>query len=238
MVQVKGSKQHGLVIKQHQPMQRFVWFAGGMLSIAVVWLLGFLFGQYYEREQQLLSPDGQLSREQLEVRATELEQDLLVGQVALESARKSLSEKQQKIQQLERAVSFYKGVMAPEDGKHGLRVERFGVGGTSKKSVFDLRWSLIQAGKNSSYLSGEAGLELIGKLAGSEKVLSLKDVVKEVPNLKFKFRYFQNFSVQVELPDQFVVEKVALTATSRGKRAQSTSRQFDWVVQEMLVDVE
>lgn len=238
MARVKGSKQHGLVIKQHQPLQRVVWFAGGMLGVVLMWLLGFLFGQYYERGQQSLPADGQLNREQLELRTAKLEQDHLVDQVALESARKSLSEKQRQISQLKREISFYKGVMAPEDGRQGLRVQRFSVDATGKKPEFDLRWSLTQLGKNAGYLSGETGIKLIGSLAGVEKVLLLKDVVKDMPNMKFKFRYFQNFSVQVELPDQFVVETVVVTATSRGKQAQTISQQFDWVVQESLVDVE
>jgi hypothetical protein len=35
-----------------------------------------------------------------------------------------------------------------------------------------------------------------------------------------------------------VAEKVRLTAASQGKKAQTVSQEFAWVVQEMLVDVE
>ncbi|MEZ5523346.1 MAG: DUF6776 family protein [Pseudomonadales bacterium] len=219
-------------------MQPMIWFAGGVLAILLVWLLGFFFGQYYERDRAVVSDSGRLTREQLEVRIAELTQDRLVDQVALESARKSLSNKRQQIDQLEREVAFYKAVMAPEDGLNGLRLARFNVASASGKGVFELRWSLVQAGKNTRYLSGETELELLGSQGGEKKVLSLKDVVKEVPDLKFKFRYFQNFSVRVSLPDGFVAEKVRLTAASQGKKAQTVSQEFAWVVQEMLVDVE
>lgn len=238
MAKVRGSKQHSLVIKHHQPMRRFVWAVAALLTVMLVWLLGFLFGQHYERAQQSLSDDATNSLVGLQAQVAELQQNRLVDQVAVESARQSLKKKQQQISQLERAVAFYKGVMAPEDKLLGLRVERFAVSKMSDGKAFRLKWALTQAGKNTNYLSGNASVELHGTQAGSKKVLSLKNVATEAPNLKFKFRYFQNFSVQVKLPDQFVAQKVVLSATSTGKKAQTISQQYDWVVEETLVDVE
>ncbi|MEH6358236.1 MAG: DUF6776 family protein [Pseudomonadales bacterium] len=238
MAKVRGSKQHRMVIKHHHPKKQWVMALAALACAVIVWGVGFLFGQYFERQAQLLRPDGQQMLLQLHEQVTELKQGRLVDKVAVDGARSDLKEKQTKIRQLEKDLAFYKGVLAPEKNVKGLQVDRLGVEKLSTARNFKFKWVLTQVGKNSKYLSGNTSLELVGKLAGVEKVLSLKDVVSEELNLKFKFRYFQNFSIQVELPEQFVAEKILLSATVAGNQAQSISQQYEWAVQEALVNVE
>jgi len=238
MAKVKGSKQHSMVVKHHEPHRQWLLVAVAFICAVVVCVVGFLFGQSYEREVQSLRPGGRQMLEQMREQIAELEQGRLVDQVAVESTRQALQEKAEIIQQLEKNLAFYKGVMAPEKNAWGLQVDRLGVEKTANSKSFRIKWMLTQAGKNTGYLAGDVSLEVIGKQAGLEKVLSLKDVVSEVPNLKFKFRYFQSFSVKVELPEQFIAEQVSLSAVSKGAKAQTVSQQYDWVVQETVVDVE
>lgn len=238
MAKVRGSKQHRMVIKHHQPRKQWAMGAAALACAMIVWGVGFLFGQHFERQAELLRPDGQQMLLQLREQMTELEQGRLVDKIAVDSARSDLKEKQTQIRQLEKDLAFYKGVLAPEKNVKGLQVDRLGVVKLSAARNFKFKWVLTQVGKNSKYLSGDTTFQLTGKLAGVEKVLSLKDVVSEKSNLKFKFRYFQNFSVQVELPEQFVAEKILLSATVAGNQAQSISQQYEWAVQEALVNVE
>jgi len=238
MARVRGSKQHSLMLKHHQPHQRWVLGAAALVCAIVIWGVGFLFGQHFERQAQMLQPGGQQMLAQLREQLTELEQGHLVDQVAIERARNDLRQKQAQISQQEKDLAFYKGVLAPEKNTKGIQFDRMGVEKLSFPHHFRLSWVLIQVGKNTSHIAGDTSLEVVGKLAGVEKVLSLKDLVFETPNLNFKFRYFQSFSVQIELPEQFVAEKVLLSATTRGGKSQSISQQYEWAVQEMLVDVE
>jgi len=238
MAKVRGSKQHSMVIKHHQPHRRWVMTVAALVCAIVIWGVGFLFGKYFEQQAQSLQPGGKQMLEQLHGQLAELEQGHLMDLVAVESARSDLAAKQEQIRQLEKDLAFYKGVLAPEKNAKGLQVDRLGIEKLSAPHSFRLNWVLTQAGKNTNYLAGETSFEVIGKLAGVEKVLSLKDVVSETPNLKFKFRYFQSFSVQIELPDEFVAGKVLLSATAKGNKTQSISQQYKWAVQETLVDVE
>jgi Family of unknown function (DUF6776) len=238
MAKVKGSKQHSMVVKHHEPHKRWLVMVVAFFCAVAVCVVGFLFGQSYERQAQTLRPGGQQMLEQLRDQIAELEQGHQVDQVAVESTRQVLKEKEEKIRLLEKNLAFYKGVMAPENNAKGLQVDRLGVEKTGEAKSFRIKWVLTQAGKNSAYLSGDVSLKLVGKQAGAEKVLSLKDMVSEVPNMKFKFRYFQSFSVQIELPEQFVAEKVLLSAASKGAKPQNVTQQYDWVVQETVVDVE
>lgn len=238
MAKVKGSKQRSMVIKHHEPHKRWIMVLVAFFCAVAVCAVGFLFGQSYERQAQTLRPGGQQMLEQLRDRVAELEQGHQVDQVAVESTRQVLKEQEETIRQLEKNLAFYKGVMAPENNATGLQVDRLGVEKTDEEKSFRIKWVLTQAGKNAGYLSGDVSLKLAGKQAGVEKVLSLRDMVSDVPNTKFKFRYFQSFSVQVELPKQFVAEKVLLSATSKGAKPQSVTQQYDWVVQETVVDVE
>ena len=238
MAKVRGSKHHRMVIKHHQPKKQWVMAAAALACAMIVWAVGFLFGQHFERQLQSLRPDGQHNLMQLRAQKTALEQGRLVDQVAVDRARSDLKKNQTQIRRLEKDLAFYKGVLAPEEDVKGLQVDRVGVEKLSRARTFRVKWVLTQAGKNTNYLSGNTSLKLIGKLAGVAKVISLKEVVSEAPNLKFKFRYFQDFSVQVELPEQFVAEQVLLSATVAGKKAQSISQQYEWAIQETLVDVE
>jgi len=238
MAKVKGSKQHSMVVKHHEPRKQWVIGAAACACTVIVCVAGFLFGQSYERQEQSLRPGGQQMLGQLREQVAKLEQGRQVDLVAVESTRQALQEKAELIHRLEKNLAFYKGVMAPGNNASGLQVDRLGVEKTADLRSFRIKWVLTQVGKNTGYLSGNVSLEVTGKQAGLEKVLSLKDVVSEVPNLKFKFRYFQSFSVQVELPEQFVAEKVLLSAVSKGAKAQAVSQQYGWVVQETVVDVE
>jgi len=238
MAKVKGSKQHSMVIKHHEPHKRWLLVVAAFICAVTVYVVGFLVGQSYEAQAQALRPSGQQAFDQLQERIAELEQGHQVDQVAVENTRQVLKDKAESIRLLEKSLAFYKGVMAPENNAKGLQVDRLGVEKTDQAKGFRIKWMLIQAGENSGYLSGDVSLKLVGKQAGAEKVLSLNDVVSEVPNMKFKFRYFQSFSVQVELPEKFVAEKVLLSATSKGSKPQSVTQQYGWVVQEKVVDVE
>jgi len=175
---------------------------------------------------------------QLRNQLVEIEQERLVDQMAVEGARSDLKEKQEQIQQLEKDLSFYQGVLAPEKNVKGLQVARLGVEKLSDAGVFRLNWVLTQAGDNSHYLGGQTTLKIIGRLAGAEKVLSLSDVDAGESNLVFKFRYFQSFSVRIKLPNLFVVEEVLLNAVTKGGAGHSISKRYKWAVQEALVDVE
>jgi len=238
MAKVRGSKQSRMVIKHHEPHKRWLVVITAFVCAVLVCAVGFLFGQHYERESQAQKPDGEAALAQLRENIARLEQDRQVNRVALENTRQALKDKEETIRQLEKNLAFYKGVMAPEKNAKGLQIDRLGVERTADARVFRVKWVLTQAGKNTSYLSGDASLKLVGKLAAQEKVLSLRDVVSELPNTKFKFRYFQSFSVLVELPKQFVAEKILFVAKSNGTKSQTIERQYDWVVQETIVDVE
>lgn len=238
MARVRGSKQHSMVIKPHQPYKRWLMALAAFVCALAVCVVGFLFGQSYQRHEQRLQPDGQLMIAQLQDQIAVLEQGRLVDQGAVNSIRLALEEKERQIEKLKKNLAFYKGVMAPEKNASGLQIDRLGIEKTAELQSFLVKWVLTQVGKNTGYLSGDVTLEITGKQAGLEKVLSLKDVVSEMPNLKFKFRYFQSFSVQVELPEDFVAEKAVLSAISKGAKAQNVSQQYDWVVQETVDDVE
>lgn len=238
MAKVRGSKQHSMVIKPHQPHKRWLMALAAFVCALTVCVVGFLFGQNYQRQAQVTQPSGKLMLTQLQDQIAVLEQGRLMDQGAVESIRLALEEKERQIDKLEKNLAFYKGVMAPEKNAVGLQIDRLGIEKTAELQSFRVKWVLTQMGKNTGYLSGDVTLEITGKQAGLEKVLSLKDVISDMPNLEFRFRYFQSFSVQVELPDDFVAEKAVLSAVSKGAKAKSVSQQYDWVVQETVHDVE
>ena len=238
MGRVKGSKQHSMVLKHHEPYKRWLVVAGILVAVVLVAVAAFWGGQQYEREAQKFKPGGEIELKQLHEQIAELEQGHVIDRTALENARLTLQEKEELIQQLDKSLTFYKGIMAPENNARGLQVDRLGVEKGDSDGYFRIKWVLTQVGKNTAFLSGDVNLEIIGTQAGKEKVLPLGDVMVGDSNLKFKFRYFQSFAVDVELPDQFQAAQVRIEASTSGNKPQGVVEQYDWLVQEIVSDVE
>ena len=71
-----------------------------------------------------------------------------------------------------------------------------------------------------------------GEGSGAEEALPLT-AISEVENypLRFRFRYFQDFSGVVTLPEGFRPQAVVVVATPSGGGAERAKRRFDWIVQ-------
>jgi len=146
---------------------------------------------------------------------------------------------QNKVAELQEAVSFYKGIMAPLRNDKGLRIEKLSVQRTADSARYRYKVVLTQVANNSSYVSGSLYIRVLGTSKGKQKTLSL-EMLSESANkdgAKFKFRYFQDLSGELTLPDGFLPDQVEVVAQSRGKKAMRLERLFGWKIEEIASDV-
>ena len=146
---------------------------------------------------------------------------------------------QNKVAELQEAVSFYKGIMAPLRNDKGLRIEKLTVQRTADTARYRYKIVLTQVANNSSYVSGSLHIRVLGTSKGEQKALSL-GMLSESANkdgAKFKFRYFQDLSGELTLPGDFVPDQVEVVAQSRGKKAMRLERLFGWKIEEIASDV-
>ena len=83
---------------------------------------------------------------------------------------------------------------------------------------------------NDRHVSGVAEWRIVGSSNGEPGVLGLADVTRPaVPQLKFKFRYFQDLAGTVHLPEGFEARKVVLSIKPEGKgNPQPVEQEYDW----------
>lgn len=236
MPRVRGSKQENLVLKPHRPRQR-VWYVAGLFLVVSVALVGsFVLGRQHEVELQALSPEQQQQLKEVKRKLTALERDRKVDQLALETSRKTIEELSAEISQLKKSVTFYRSIMEPGNAQSGLQVHDLGIEYLGK-TRYRINWILAQVGKSKGVIQGAVKVSIQGQGAGEKRVLSLKEVAEDEMSNNFKFRYFQQFKAVVNMPEDFIVEKVEVVAESAGKNSMTATREFDWVTQETLADV-
>ncbi len=237
MAKVRGSKQHKLVVRSYRPWRRFTFFLVLLLIGAALGSGGFVAGLFYQNQLQTVAPGDRTRLRQMKQQITTLTRDRLVDKVAVENSRKAIKEMEDQLRQLGKEVAFYKSVMNPEADVKGLHVQGLAVARGAAENEFTVNWVMTQVGKNDEPLTGAAELRLTGSEDGIPGVLEMGQLAAAQDEVKFKFRYFQNMSLGIQVPPDFVVEKVEIVAQSDGEKPQSITRQFDWVIQEALVNV-
>lgn len=236
MAKVKGSRQDQLVIKSHRPVRggviSFLW----ILVTAILMILAMFWGRHLEKRQQLLLPE---ERQQLSAaisKVAAMEQEQRVDRLALEESRQAIRALEEKIYALKKVVAFYRSIMEPEKGKLGLSIRDPELEVMSGGRV-RLKWMLTQVSKKQPLISGKVEVRLLGAGGQEQTALSLKDLVGDALDSQFKFRYFQKYSVDFEVPDDLSIRQIEIIAQTEGKKVQKASRIIDWVEPERIADV-
>jgi hypothetical protein len=237
---VKGSQQDRLVIQHYQPGQRLRRFFYFILLLALTGGGGYFGGTYQSLEkvnaltlqrdslqQQLI--EAERSMVELSQRVKVLEKGGEVDRKAAEDIRQTVKALKAQVATLEEEVSFYKGIMAPSSGDEGLRVSKVEVGNPDGDRI-GYSIMLTQVADNSSYVSGLAAVNVIGRQGSEQVILPLRDLDSDVTELgiKFRFRYFQEVKGQLTLPSGFKPQKIQVVLQATGNKAQRVERTEDW----------
>lgn len=142
----------------------------------------------------------------------------------------NLVDLQQKIQEQRDAIEFYRGIMSPEDGGRGLRVQGVKLSRGAEEREYLVRLVLVQVMKHDSAVQGDVGLTLEGAQDGEARTYSLEELVPsdQDSSWPFKFRYFQSFDRSLVLPDGFTPERLNVEIRSRTRSVDSVEQTFAW----------
>ena len=147
---------------------------------------------------------------------------------ANEEVRQTIENQRNLLAAQDEEINFYKGVMVPNAGSKGLRIERLDV---SSNAAGKVRYSLLltQVVDKRGYVKGGVQLSLLGQNDGQEKALQLGEQGRDKAEaIKFRFRYFQNIAGEVQLPEGFVPREFMVVAQSSEPIAQRLEKTFDW----------
>ena len=167
---------------------------------------------------------------QLRQQVFNLESGRTIDNVAKQEIQDTIRQYEDTIKQLKKDVSFYQSIMAPSENIKGLQVQNFELQKTADEKRFGYKAVLAQISDNKSYISGVALINVIGMKNGVKEVLALREVDDDQSTLgiKFRFRYFQNITGELMLPEGFVPESIHVVAQADGKKASKLERSFIW----------
>ncbi len=220
----------------------YIWL-GGAIAIVVLISAGYLLfqkGVHYagtewsalERQEEELGRQLQEAREQnfeLSQQLAILQRSSEIDRLASLEVRNEFAALQDQMLALSRELDFYRSIVSPKDGKIGLQIQHFEVKAGSSGGVFSYQLMLIQVQRNERYVRGVIEIEVEGVEDGRKRVLSLSALGSEKKDLKFKFRYFQEFGGELVIPEGFLPENVTIKVRPTGKgKPPGVEKTMEW----------
>lgn len=156
----------------------------------------------------------------------DVELDRTIDAGASEILRSTIKQQKDEIAQLQEQVSFFQRLMAPGSAPRGVMIDRFEL--SRAGDDFEYYVLLTQLEDRRSWVSGLVVIDVIGQRGGVQQVLSLTELteVDSYP-IKYRFRYFQDFSGSLTLPEGFEPSAIRVRADlSSGK--DNLEREFAW----------
>ncbi len=161
-----------------------------------------------------------------------LETDKGIDAESYKEVEASLLDLQAKIQEQRDAIEFYRGIVSPEDGGRGLRVQELKFSAGRSERAFNVRLVLVQAMRHDRRVSGDVVIAVAGLESGIEKTYTWPELLPEdaTADWPFSFRYFQDFERELVLPDGFTPLTVNIEIRSRTRSIDSIEESYDWVL--------
>ncbi len=241
MTVVKGSKQDQLMVVSYDPWTRFFKRLLMLVLIAALGGASYIFGRYEALEAQTqaiaerdqLKEDLQMAQDEMasySQRVIMLEKGGEVDRRSTEGLRQNLVDLRNQIATLQEEVAFYKGIMAPSTRKQDLRIQKLDIEPTLEERRYRYKVVITQVGTNQRFVSGLAGVNMVGVLNGAQKVFGLRDVSDDVQDygIKYRFRYFQEIEGDLVLPEGFTAESVEVVLQTNGSKANRVEQSFPW----------
>jgi uncharacterized protein DUF6776 len=142
----------------------------------------------------------------------------------------NLSELQARIQAQEEELVFYRGIVSPQDGVAGLRIQSLDVLPADGERRYLLRLVLVQAIVHSRKVSGVVRLQLEGTRDGQTASFDVAELAAErgAYDMAYEFRYFQGLECELVLPVGFEPERLQVEISPSEQRAEHVSESFEW----------
>lgn len=176
------------------------------------------YGKLYKDAAQL--------REQVAI----LERSSKIDHLAALDVKGDLGQMEEELQAAREEIEFYRGIVAPGDVQPGLRIHRFTLEEGAAPGEYHYELVLTQLKRNDRYITGVVDWIISGSMLGEQGELALAGVTNPpARQLNFRFRYFQDLSGQITLPEGFEAERVILSIKPEGKgKLPPVEQAFDW----------
>jgi hypothetical protein len=241
MGKVKGTAVKNYVAVPDNPVKRFLTqFSSIVVVIALVYA-AYWYGEktglgeevvlISERDQLQKELTQSISREEsFRQKVAVLENASFVDKESVDGVRTSNRELSDRIAELEEEIALYQGIMSPSVNSAGLTIQEVVITPTAAENRFRFKVMLTQVGNNTNYLRGFVGINILGAQEGESAAFPLKELSAEIKDvdIKFRYRYFQDFKGELVLPDGFTPDQVQVIAQSVGNKSARLEKAYNW----------
>ena len=226
-----------MTVRRKPRLLRFLLVVVVVGSIVLAYELGRLDGGYsfldQRRERESLTAeiadrDRTIDDLQRTIAILETSQD--IDRETYAQVEVNLDELQARIQAQEEELAFYRGIISPEDGVAGLRVQTLELRPIETAGGYVLHLVLVQAITHDRRVSGTVSFDIAGTLDGDEVHYSLGDLVTDdtATTLGYSFRYFQDLQRELVLPDGFRPSELLMQIRPREPSGDVLEQAFEW----------
>lgn len=231
------------IVRSRPPWQRRLFIVGAILGAALLLYIVYEWGRFeggyskfaeIQRRRELVAQAEVLkdANEKLraEIAAAELARS--VDRKTYADVETSLADLQGQVLKHREELTFYRGIVSPEDGIGGLRVQRFHVLAGAAEHQYRLQLVLVQSMRQDAAASGLVGIQIEGVRDNKPEQLPLSQIgstTRTDGQVAFQFRYFQELEQDIELPPDF--EPRAVTVEVRSGRLAPVRESYPWQVE-------
>lgn len=214
-----------------------------LLTLIVLCLfVGYRFGNFYHNYQSMAlvqqkSRLDQLYQQQADQveRIHTLEVELAVEQLASQNAQAMLKQMSVEHYQVKKDLAFYEKVMAPEKNIDGLVIDNIKITASQSPNYYNFQVVLVQQQLKKRYANGYVDFVISGSLAAQPSQLKLADISATTrKELSFSFKYFQVIAGSFTLPENFIAEKIQLSAIltqNKWQKYQVLNKTIPWAIE-------
>jgi hypothetical protein len=232
--------QPELVVRAHAPMRRLIL----TIALAVIVLVGlaaaYELGQY-RAGYNIVSSVKQHARLDASIRNLESSNTALQGRIIElqtmdaghsredQVVARTIGDLQAQVARQTEELAFYRAVVAEGAPAIGVRVGTVRLSSAKPAGHFLVDVSLVRAGKTDGMTTGNITFTVDGQDAGGKPAtLASPALAGGDGDLPYDFRYFQDLSETVSLPEGFKPEHLTVEVSSTRKDVAPLTQTFPW----------
>ncbi len=228
-----------LVLVPYEPGRKLRQRLTAWLAVLIGMAGGFLIGAagFYLRYQDFLTEQREVEVALAESRQQEaafrqqvinLERGRTIDQLAAQDVQRTIHQLEETVARLKEDTIFYKNILAPAEGSKGLKVQKWEVEPLRERR-YRYKLVLAQMADNKTSVEGVVAVNIIGLRGGEPEIIPLRDLANlRDLGIKFGFRYFQELTGELSVPEDFQPERVQVVVQSKGKKAAKFEQTFTW----------
>jgi uncharacterized protein DUF6776 len=153
------------------------------------------------------------------------------GREQAEVAR-SMADLQAQVARESQELAFYRGVVQQGANNLGVKIEQLRITAGKSPAAFVVHMSLVRSGRADNNSSGSVQLSLDGAAAEGARTLDLAALTGgHLHELRYNFRYLENFDQELALPANFKPERLNVEVHSGKGGVAPLSQTFLWSVE-------